>query len=91
MDYIYTSFMVMNDGSKPLTSYTYTDEQYEAMLSRFHQELSYAYANLDVVLCSFTITKIVVNTAFGIKDRVEIDIIRSDGFNREDLDPDPLG
>ena len=80
--YIYNNYCLMADGTTPLASFIYTEDDYDSMVSRFHQDLASAYANTNVLQISVTITHLQVDNQMGMEKEVRPFIIKSDGFNR---------
>lgn len=80
--YIYNNYCLMADGTTPLASFIYTEDNYDAMVSRFHQDLASAYVNDNVLQCSVTIMHLQVTNNMGMEKEVHPFIIKEDGFNR---------
>ena len=80
--YIYTNYCLMADGTTPLASFIFTEDDYDTMVSRYHQDLASAYANDSVRQISVSITYLQITNALGMEKEVHPLIIKEDGFNR---------
>lgn len=86
--YIYNSFTLLRDGTTPLASFVFSEDDMDSMVSRFHQDLASGYANENVLQMCVTITLLQVTNNMGREKEVTPFIVKQDGFNRISFEPE---